>query len=358
MESMKIFVVDLESVPTRYTCEWKQHLPAMLRREIEAAGLDIEVINISGGEESIEASPGAFLNFQATNIYKNNQMNDIARRFTSEIRSGDKFLFADAWHTGILQLKYMSDLLGIPVEIHALWHAGSYDPHDFLGRLVHNKAWSYSTERAIYHSVDYNWFATKFHENMFGETLFGSRNQCNTYNTGWPMDYMPSIFAEYDGHKKEDIIIFPHRVAPEKQPEIFRDLAASLPEYQFVVCQDEKLPKNEYHRLLAKSKLLWSANLQETLGISPFEGALMGVFPYLPDRLSYSEMYEKKYLYPSIWTESYAEYLKYKHIIIDDIKYIMSNYDTLSIDVRNKLAPSLLKDYFTSTKLIEKLLRN
>jgi hypothetical protein len=28
---MKVFLVDLESIPTRYTCEWKTHIPQLLR---------------------------------------------------------------------------------------------------------------------------------------------------------------------------------------------------------------------------------------------------------------------------------------------------------------------------------------
>lgn len=376
MAKMRIYVVDLESVPTRYTCEWKSHLPAMLREEIAKSGADIEVINISGGEESIEATPGAFLNFQATNIYKNNQLSDIARRFTSEVKAGDKFLFADAWHTGILQLKYMSELLNIPVEIHGLWHAGSYDPHDFLGRITGDTSWIRHTEQALFNAIDHNYFATQFHIKLFSDSYaptaeeYGSMSQDDEIDyfitdntnstkiiqTGWPMEYMPTLFDKYDSTVKEDIIIFPHRVAPEKQPEIFRDLAASMPQYKFVVCQDSKLSKEEYHKLLAKSKIMWSANKQETLGISPMEGALLGVVPMLPDRLSYSEMYTGDYLYPSEWTDSFESYLKHKETIMEMITTVIENYDTMENDVRSVLAPHLMKNYFTATNLVNKII--
>ena len=369
---MRIYVVDLESVPTRYTCEWKAHLPSLLRSKIKEAGLDIQVINISGGRNSIEATPGAFLNFQATNIYKNNQLSNIAKRFTSEVKPGDKFIFADAWHTGILQLKYMSELLGIPVEIHALWHAGSYDPQDFLGRLIGNAAWVRHTEKAIYHAVDHNYFATDFHVRMFMENLLNNEMICENpwfeedwkerydsgkiVRSGWPMEYMPKLLSEYDIGQKEDIIIFPHRIAPEKQPEIFRDLAISMPQYKFIVCQDNALEKAEYHKLLAKSKIMWSANLQETLGISPFEGALLGVWPMLPNRLSYSEMYPTEYMYPSVWTESFETYKKYKSDIIVQINMLMQPGHYRAKHVQQTLAPHLLKNYFSATNLINKLL--
>ena len=45
--------------------------------------------------------------------------------------------------------------------------------------------------------------------------------------------------------------------------------------------------------MLGEAKLLFSANLQETLGISWYEGALVDVIIMVPDRLSYTEMAEK-----------------------------------------------------------------
>lgn len=364
-----IYIVDLESVPSRYTCEWKWHLPQLLKSKAREFNSNVEIINISGGEQSIEATPGAFLNFQQTNIYKNNQINDIANRFSSEVQPGDKFVFADAWHTGILQLKYMSELLGIPVEIYGLWHAGSYDPYDFLGRIIGDTPWVRHTEKALFSAIDVNCFATNFHIDLFKTNLLGLNTEksiwwdTNTWDaleskfllTGWPMEYMPGYLGPYKNKKKEDIIIFPHRVAPEKQPEIFRDLAESLPQYKFVVCQDEKLTKQEYHELLSKSKIMWSANLQETLGISPYEGACLDVIPLLPDRLSYSEMYDNMYLYNSSWTTSYDNYLKNKEKVIKCIVDVMNGYDYLSKDLEG-LSDELSKEYFSATNLINKLL--
>jgi hypothetical protein len=331
----------------------------MLQREAQLAGVDVEVINISGGEESIEATPGAFLNFQQTNIYKNTQMNDIAKRFSGEIQPGDKFLFTDAWHPGIIQLKYMSELLQIPVEIHSMWHAGSYDPQDFLGRLIKDKRWTYNAERSFFHASDYNWFATNFHMGLFDSVVFGgdwglpdSDKQQKILRTGWPMDYMPATLRQYYGTEKENIIIFPHRIAPEKQPEIFYDLRDSLPEYEFVVCQEQQLSKSEYHQLLAKSKLMFSANLQETLGISPYEGAILDVFPLVPDRLSYTEMYPEQYKYPGVWTANWNNYVKHKDKLIDRIRLIMEAEMSTQADLEKRL----LEKYFTATKMVAKLL--
>lgn len=360
---MNIFIVDLESVPTRYTCEWKEHVPKLLREYAEQQGIDVNIVNISGGESQIEATPGAFLNFQQTNIYKNTQLNQIAELFTDTIKPGDRFLFTDFWHTGILQLKYMSELLGIPVEIHTLVHAGSYDPHDFLGRLISDKRWTNNTEKAIFHAADYNWFATQYHIELFTRNVFEgmvlwslSDHEIETkfQRTGWPMEYTPSLLEKYKGVPKENIVLFPHRIAPEKQPDIFKDLQKELPEYEFVMCMEHNLSKEEYHKLLAKSKVMFSANLQETLGISPFEGALLNVRPLLPDRLSYSEMYPSEYLYPSYWTETPEGYEECKQYLKAALKRTMEIETTDDLPI---LAQSLAKNYFSADNLVKKLLR-
>jgi len=110
---MTVYVIDLESVPTRYTCEWKTSVPSLLRSK----GHDVNVI--SGPSDIPNATtPGAFLNFGGTNVYKSSQVEQISRLFCSgTVHAGDHFLFTDAWHPGIINLKYMSELLQIPVVL-------------------------------------------------------------------------------------------------------------------------------------------------------------------------------------------------------------------------------------------------
>lgn len=328
---MKVYLVDLESVPTRYTCEWKEHVPELL----EAAGHEVYVI---AGPHDIPAAttPGAFLNFGGTNIYKASQVEQIGRLFVNgEVHAGDHFIFTDAWHPGIINLKYMSELLNIPVKIHALWHAGSYDPQDFLGRLIGDEPWVRHAEKSFFHAVDYNYFATDFHIRMFVENLLGHFPDINSVpshvankivRTGWPMEYMPTILAPYKNIEKRDLILFPHRIAPEKQVDIFRNLAQTLDQYEWVVCQEEHLTKEQYHTMLGEAKMVFSANLQETLGISMYEGALLDAIPLVPDRLSYTEMYEATFKYPSEWTESFDSYLKHKDQLCELIVNHMTNY--------------------------------
>jgi hypothetical protein len=358
---MNIYIVDLESVPTRYTCEWKTHLPVLFKNEADRLGRsDVKVINISGGDEQLKATPGAFLNFAQTNIYKNTQLSKIARLFSDGVISeGDHFIFTDAWNPAIIQLKYMSELLGIPVITHGLWHAGSYDPQDFLGRLIGNKPWVRYAERSFFECFDHNHFATKFHIDLFiRELLGGVSADAHHYLadgkmvlTGWPMEYMTETLQPYVGFKKRDLILFPHRIAPEKQPERFRELAAMLPQYEWAICQEQELTKAEYHTLLGESKMVLSLNLQETLGISCFEGAVVDSLPLVPDRLSYSEMYDDTWKYPSEWSDN-----EWDNGGKEKLAALIQNYmDNYANYVEEVIAQthSLQRDFFSAGGLLD-----
>ena len=346
-----IYLVDLEPVETRYTAQWKEHVPNLLRK----AGHNVQVI--SGPEDIPSATtPGAFLNFGGTNIYKSAQVEYASRLFCQgRIHAGDHFIFTDAWHPGIINLKYMSELLDIPVKIHALWHAGSYDPHDFLGRIVGDKPWVRHAEKSFFHAIDYNYFATDFHIQMFRENLLnftGTVDKC--VRTGWPMEYMENTLAPYKNMPKRDLVLFPHRIAPEKQVEIFKDLKERLPQFEFVVCQDQQLTKNEYHNLLGEAKIVFSCSLQETLGIGCYEGALVDAIPMVPDRLSYTEMYSDTFKYPSKWTESYDAYTVYRPDLCRAVIEHMDNYHTRLPKIK-KQAMDLTEHFFSADALINNL---
>ena len=352
---MTIHIVDIEAVDTRYTKQWKEHLPKQLRR-----ATNDDVVVISGGEVPQATTPGAFLNFAGTNNYKSQQMLEISRMFANgEIKDNDYFLYTDAWNPTVIQLRYMAELLGINISIGGLWHAGSYDPQDFLGRLIGDKPWVRHAEMSMYECYDDNFFASDFHIDMFTDVF--DEDYALDYNSikrvGWPMEYLKGSLDSYKGMEKRDLILFPHRVAPEKQVDIFRDLKERLPQYEFVVCQEQQLSKNEYHNLLGEAKLVFSANLQETLGISWYEGALVDAIPMVPDRLSYSEMALPEFKYPSAWTEDYDAYLHNKDKVIAQIVNYMENYEDLLVSL-DKQRTKLNKDFFSGTALYKAIVND
>jgi len=160
--------------------------------------------------------------------------------------------------------------------------------------------------------------------------------------------------SPYKNMLKKDLILFPHRIAPEKQLDIFKDLEKCLPQYKFVVCQEQNLSKDEYHKLLGEAKMVFSANLQETLGIGMYEGAIVGAIPLVPDRLSYSEMYFETFKYPSEWTETFKSYEEYKlalcFTIIDHMTFYSTRIHRLEDQKEN------LREYFFSAERLVELL--
>lgn len=298
-----VYIVDIEPVETRYTCEWQEFLPKQLGNFL---GDEFSVVPISGTVASKKTSPGAFLDFSATNIYKSTQLIALAELFAEgKVNDGDYFLFTDAWNPTVIQLKYMAELNGVDIKIGGMWHAGSYDPADFLGRIIGGKPWVRFAEASMFQCYDHNFFATTFHVNLFANTfLTGDALKIAYVNgqikvVGWPMEYLKGSKLQDATVDKEDLVLFPHRVAPEKQPELFKALAEKVPTAEFIVCQERELTKEEYHNLLKRAKVVFSANLQETLGISAYEALLAGAIPVVPDRLSYAEMYTDAIKYES-----------------------------------------------------------
>src|SRR6056300_881245 len=349
---MTIYFVDIEAVDTRYTKQWKDYLPKQLQR---ATNESVKVI--SGGETPQATTPGAFLNFGGTNVYKSKQLEQIGEMFCNgTIENGDYFLYTDAWNPTVIQLRYMAELLGVDISIGGLWHAGSYDPADFLGRLIGDKPWVRHAEMSMFECYDDNFFASDFHIDMFTDVfdedyaIDWDKIKC----VGWPMEYLKSSLVTYSGMDKRNLILFPHRIAPEKQVDMFRDLAEQLPEYEFVVCQERSLTKNEYHNLLGEAKMVFSANLQETLGISWYEGALVNAIPMVPDRLSYKEMALSEFKYPSQWTEDFASYRTNKDKVVAQIIEYIENYNSYLpalLKQKNKLA----NEFFSGEKLYEEI---
>lgn len=356
-----IYILPIEPIETRYTKQWYDNIPKLLN------GKGYNIVTIDGVLESTVTTPGAFLNFTATNIWKNTQINEVSRLISDgKIVSGDKVLITDAWHTGILQLRYMFDLLGLDVKIHAIWHAGSYDPQDFLGRLISNKEWTYNTERALFQAIDYNYFATEYHKNLFLNTLFIDKDgnstvsnvESKTFISGQPHDLMVKEWSSELRVFKKNQIIFPHRLAPEKQPEIIYDLKESMKDVDFIICQEEKLTKSQYHNLINESKVMFSASLQETLGIGQFEAACYDTLPIVPNRLSYTEIMNgyDAFIYPSDWTYNYESYKEFKNDIIDMLYDRVYNYEKY-VGLIEQFKEKVVPEYMTADVMISNLIK-
>ena len=125
-----IWIFSLECLETRYTKQWHEHIPKLLKHKL---GNKFNIVQIDGVQKNSQLTPGAFLNFSDTNYWKSSQLcNFLEHHNRSETSTDDHILFTDAWNPTVIQLKYMKDLLGFNWTLHGLFHAGSWDKEDFL----------------------------------------------------------------------------------------------------------------------------------------------------------------------------------------------------------------------------------
>jgi len=306
-----IYLVDIEYIPTRYSSQWKNWIP----QDIRAAGLNCVVVD--GPEnKKYETTPGGFFNFFETNQYKMVQGQKLANLFMDKkVKDNDIFLFTDGWHPAVISLRQMINLSGIKAQIFGMFHAGSYDLADILGQTCRQNF--LNIELGYLECLDKAFFATDFSRKLMlnnMETFDTNKRKLlnKMYVTGFPYKFDHLYETE-----KENIILFPHRISPEKHIELFRTkskvnndykcLEELLPEYKFVVTLEETKNKKEFHDLLAKAKFSAVFSDQETWGISVFESLASGCIPIVPNKLSYVEMYTDDIKYDPYDSELFFE---------------------------------------------------
>ena len=342
-----LYLIHLEQLDTRYTAQWRRWFNTEFLKNFEITNIDGPVL------ESVTDNK-SFLNWSDTILFKNNQMQQIAELFRQgNIKEGDKFLFSDGWNPEVVSLRYLSVMNNIPIQIYALFHAGSWDRNDLVYKNG-GKSYFKGFEQSLFDCIDKSFVATQYHKDLILKYFRSKVNSQKIIVTGFP--YCFDELDKYKSIKKENLIIFPHRLSNEKQPKILKNLKDDLKElgYEINFCQKKTLTKDEYHTLLAKSKFCFSASLQETWGIGTFEAMYLNSQPIIPDRLSYSEMYSQKFLYPSQWTINFGSYKKHKKEFIYYISERIKQYDkNTELCKRNIL---ILKErYCTMQNIIEEI---
>ncbi len=167
------------------------------------------------------------------------------------------------------------------------------------------------------------------------------------------MEYLPNLLKGRAQNKAKDTILFPHRLSPEKQPEVLNALEPLLSTYRICYAQDQVLTKQKYHDELARAAVVFSASKQETLGICPYEGLLCGAVPIVQDRLSYREMYHGR-CYPSEWSEDGKSA---KHCAAALVTHLNNMLEASSPKSLASLAASVGQQFFIGRKLYASVLR-
>jgi hypothetical protein len=307
----KLIFVPLELMEERYSLQWYQ----WFEREIKERKLDC--ITILPNKDILTIQEGQFLDVIKTNKFKAQQLQEICQLFEQKIIDQDTvFLFMDAWFPGLEMLGYMRDALKIPFKMVGLFHAGTWDRNDFLFQCG-MRDWGKSVEMSWFKLLDAMCVATSYHKDLIVERLdlhsmnYAEINKIKDkiYVTGFPI--YPEFTCQYlenTNYPKLNRVVFPHRLAPEKQPGLFDKLSLlhkTTPSdpltasYSFMKTKEFSLTKDEYYKNLCYSKISVSFALQETFGIAMLESVLCGCLPLVPDRLSYSELYPAEFKYVS-----------------------------------------------------------
>jgi hypothetical protein len=378
-----IFILPLEKVETRYTWQWYSELPKQIAAartdpsnqsimiayvdnadSVWSNEFDIEIISISGQLPEQTATAGAFLNFASTNIWKSSQAVEWFKLIhQGRVPKGSRVLFTDAWNPVIIQTRYVSDLLKLDLELHGIWHAGAHDEWDFLGQNPRVREWGLDFELALWKAIDYNYFTTNFYLNKFAKTWNLDPKSPKFVRTGYPNRFLLDSLdplPKQPVNKRQKQFLFPHRLAKEKQYNIFQALEKIFDDYKFVTSQAQKLTKAQYHQQLIESQFVFSAALQETHGIAQTEAVIAGSIPLVPDRLSYAEMYMPMFKYPSEWTQSFDAYCKYESALVNfimELEYQLQKFPELVVAEIEKNREHLIKNYIDAPKLYENLLK-
>lgn len=388
-----IFILPLEKIESRYTAQWHTAIPNQIasffvkqqRDDLKNNNLSntalvqisninqadqlgdcnsyLNIVSIDGQLPKQNTTPGAFLNFVSTNIWKSSQAVEWFKLIhLGQVPKKSKVLFTDAWNPVVIQTRYISDLMDLDLEIHAIWHAGCHDQWDILGQNAQVKTWGMDFEKSLFCAIDKNYFASEFYLNMFANKFNIKKTSPKMERIGHPNEFLPAVFDEIPKqpiNHRDKKFLFPHRLAKEKQLNIFNDLSNVFTDYEFVVAQQNCLTKKQYHQLLVESRFVFSASLQETHGIAMTEAVLAGAVPLVPDRLSYSEMYRDVFKYQSKWTESWESYLKHKSQLVDFIKQMEYKIENSPKTIHEELIQNrqhLIDKYLNASKLYNNLI--
>lgn len=309
-----LYNLPIESLEERYSAHWNREFPKAF------SVLHVPFVTIHPDIGATEIRHGQFLDVLRTNEFKARQLADLITFFDQGlVAENDVILFADLWNPCLEMLFYIRDGLKIDFKIAGMLHAGTYDPNDFLTQQGMGR-WAARVETVWWSEVNAVFVATNYHKNLLLQTR-ALANPRIVQVTGFPLFETPNFPPISE---KQNIIVFPHRLAPEKNPEDFKILkklcTQRLPGWQFIRTKDVCHNKQEYFDLLKKSKIAVSCASQETWGIAQQEALFRGCIPVIPNRLSYPEMYHALYRYETL--EQAAEM----------IVHFAQNYDWMVAD--------------------------
>lgn len=280
----KIIFLPIEKIEARYTVQWWKWFEESFDR------LNKNVMWV-GSNKSQNINTGQFLDVYNTNKYKLDQLSEVIDILSFTDEPVTIFLM-DAWFPGLEVLAYIRDNTKKDIKIKGIFHAGTWDEYDYLSQNNCGK-WAANLEQAWIKILDEIFVATEFHKKLIQD------NRCyHGFNEKVKIVKFP-VYKEQLQAKVKDLIVFPHRLAPEKNPQMFDELAKRLSylPFEFIKTAEHSNDKKGFYELLKRSKFAVSFADQETFGISMLEAQNFGAIPIVPNKLSYEETIPKMYRY-------------------------------------------------------------
>jgi len=288
---MIIWGLELEPLEMRYTTQHAKWIKeGMCNSFMQYFPIKGEILT-----ESIEV--GEFLDVLGTNYWKASQLQRVISYIENKtIIKGDILFLFDIWNPAVISLAYIRDAMGIDLKFVGMCHDGTYDEWDFTTRCG-MEAWGEAFENSIFWIMDKIFVGSHYHKELICKKR--CVNPDKIIVTSWPFFQEDPLGTPT---KKENIVIFPHRLNPDKAPEKFDELERKYKKsnWKFIKTQNLGLSKKDYYELLNKSKIAVSFSKLECFGISMREAVLAGCLPLVPNRLAYSETFPTLFQYKGI----------------------------------------------------------
>lgn len=293
---MRVIFFPIEKLEERYSSQWYKWFMNEFDKN------KVEVIDIYPEPLSAIIRDGSFLDVCGTNYFKSLQIADFSKKaFNHKIKNDDVLFFMDAWFPGLEAVAYIRDALKLNFKICGIFHAGTYDCNDFTAKTGMGY-WGKCLEESWFRIMDKIFVATKYHKDLLITTRDVDPNKIVV--TGLPttldLEFVPLGL-------KSNSVVFPHRMDKEKNPDMFYRLVKELSEelhsekkdWTFYFSKKECHTKEEYYDLLQDSKISVSFADQETFGIAMIESVMSGCYPVVPNKLSYTELYDPMFCFSS-----------------------------------------------------------
>lgn len=315
-----IYVLPLEHVPGRYCEQWERWFKQALKDRAVAS------VFIHGAVLTETVDTGTVLDAEGTNYWKFAQLSSICELFKAKaIKDGDIFFVFDMWFPGLESIRYMATLEKVNIKIYAFCHAGSYVKEDFAAPMY---LWARHFEVGWVALCDKVFVGTEYHKRVLCQVLVDHPYETFVEKiivTGNPMNTVEMwADVEEDDYKepslRENVVVFSHRWDPEKRPRDFIDIMNTVyirrtdfrvvvltgrPDSSESVWQARRdleqyghfpwklyagLTKQQYHRVLAASKVFVSTTVDEMFGYCLAEAMAFRCSPVVPNAFSHPEI--------------------------------------------------------------------